>query len=317
MDDLIVRLRRAGVGCHIGGVFCGVVGYADDLLLMAPSRSGMETMLRICEQYAAENNLEFSTDPNPVKSKSKCIYMCGHLKRAQPANLQLYGVDLPWVKTATHLGHELSWECNMEEDMRCKRGAFISKSTEVRESFDFAQPNQILQAVRTYCFDMYGAMTWSLYSDKAKQVFNTWSTCVKLAWGVPRGTHTYLVDNLLCSGIPSIRSSVLARYCKFVNSARTSPSLEVRVVANISAADVRSPTGRNLRNMEKEAGMSLTEENMWKMRRVLLELRSPVPSQDRWRLGCLRKFLTEKYRLLAQDQDTEAVELLIDSLCES
>ena len=159
MDDLILRLRKAAVGCDIGGVFCGVVGYADDLLLMAPSRSGMETMLRICEQYAAENNLEFSTDPNPDKSKSKCIFMCGHLKKAKPANLQLYGVDLPWVKTATHLGHELSWECNMEEDMRCKRGAFISKSTEVRESFDFAQPNQILQAVRTYCFDTYGAMT--------------------------------------------------------------------------------------------------------------------------------------------------------------
>ena len=185
MDDLIVRLRRAGVGCHMGGVFCGVVGYADDLLLMTPSRSGMETMLRICEQYAAENNLEFSTDPNPDKSKSKCIFMSGHMKKAQPVNLQLYGVDLPWIKTATHLGHELSSECNMEEDMRCKRGAFISKSAEVRESFDFAQPNQILQAVRTYCFDMYGAMTWSLYSDKAKQVFNTWSTCVKLAWGSP------------------------------------------------------------------------------------------------------------------------------------
>ena len=92
--------------------------------------------------------------------------MCGHLKKAKPVNLQLYGVDLPWVKTATHLGHELSWECNMEEDMRCKRGAFISKSTEVSESFDFAQPNQILQAVRTYCFDLYGAMTWSLCSDK-------------------------------------------------------------------------------------------------------------------------------------------------------
>ena len=84
----------------------------------------METMLRICEQYAAENNLEFSTDPNPDKSKSKCIFMCGHLKKAQPANLQLYGVDLPWVKTATHLGHELSWECNMEEDMR----TFLLKS---------------------------------------------------------------------------------------------------------------------------------------------------------------------------------------------
>ena len=73
MDDLIVKLRRAGVGCHLGGIFTGVVGYADDLLLMAPSRSAMETMLKICEEYGEQNNLEFSTDPNPSKSKSKCI----------------------------------------------------------------------------------------------------------------------------------------------------------------------------------------------------------------------------------------------------
>ena len=94
--------------------------------------------------------------------------------------------------------------------MKCKRGSFIGRSTEVREMFGFAQPNQILQAVKTYCFDMYGSMTWPLYSAKAKQVFNTWSTCVKLAWGVPRATHTYLVDNLLSGGIPSIMVSVLA-----------------------------------------------------------------------------------------------------------
>ena len=73
--------------------------------------------------------------------------------------------------------------------------------------FGFAQPNLILQEVKTFCFDMYGSMTWPLYSDQAKQVFNTWSTCVKLAWVVPRATHTYLVDNLLSGGIPSSRVS--------------------------------------------------------------------------------------------------------------
>ena len=149
MDDLIVKLRKSGVGCHLGGVFCGVVGYADDLLLMAPSRAGMEIMLTLCEDYAVENNLEFSTDPNPAKSKSKCIFMSGHLKVAKPVNLQLYGVDLPWVKTATHLGNELSSDCTMEEDIKCKRGAFIGRSTEVSEMFGFARPNQILQAVKT------------------------------------------------------------------------------------------------------------------------------------------------------------------------
>ena len=190
MDDLIVRIRKSGVGCHVGGVFCGVVGYADDLCLLAPNRSAMEVMLNICEDFAKENNLEFSTDPDPEKSKSKCIFMQGSKKFPKPVNLQLYGVDLPWVKTAMHLGNDLSEECNMAQDMQCKRADFIQKSTEVRETFGFAQPNQILQCVTTYCCSMYGAMTWPLFSQKAQQVFNCWSTCVKLAWGVPRATHT-------------------------------------------------------------------------------------------------------------------------------
>ena len=57
MDDLIKELRRAGVGCHLGGVFCGVVGYADDLLLLAPSRSAMVTMLKTCEAWSSQLTL--------------------------------------------------------------------------------------------------------------------------------------------------------------------------------------------------------------------------------------------------------------------
>ena len=164
---------------------------------------------------------------------------------------------------------------------------------------------------------MYGAMTWPLYSQKAKQVFNTWSTCVKLAWGVPRATHTYLVDNFFSGGIPSIRSSVLARYCKFVTSVKSSQSMEVRVVANIASADIRSTTGSNLVHLENEADMVLTKDNMWEMRRVLLNLKTPLPSNDSWRVGCLRKFLSERHKLQAMDQDTEALQELINSLCET
>ena len=43
------------------------VGYADNILLMAPNRLGMEKMLEICEQYANEHQLKFSTDINPNK----------------------------------------------------------------------------------------------------------------------------------------------------------------------------------------------------------------------------------------------------------
>ena len=47
MDDLIVRMRKSGAGCHVGGVFCGVVFYADDPCLLAPCRIAMGVMLNI------------------------------------------------------------------------------------------------------------------------------------------------------------------------------------------------------------------------------------------------------------------------------
>ena len=51
MDDLIVKLRKAGVGCHMGGLYTGVVGYADDLLLLSASRSGLQSMVKIFENF--------------------------------------------------------------------------------------------------------------------------------------------------------------------------------------------------------------------------------------------------------------------------
>ena len=91
----------------------------------------------------------------------------------------------------------------------------------------------------------------------------------------------------MSGGIPSIRASVLARYLQFFKSVKTSPSLEVRVIANLDVADVSSNTGNNLFNLGKEAGMDLSMDNMWKLRRVLLDLKAQVPVQDTWRLGCL------------------------------
>ena len=81
---------------------------ADDLILLSPSRESMAKMIQICQKYGKEHNLVFSTDPNPNKSKTKCLYFCGKADfENYPANLYLDGKALPWVKTATHLGHEL------------------------------------------------------------------------------------------------------------------------------------------------------------------------------------------------------------------
>ena len=257
IDDLIKELRKSGVGCYIGGKFFGAAGYADDLILLAPCRSAMAQMVQICENFGKENNLMFSTDENPAKSKTKCMYMCGPKARnlVYPAPVQLYGRDLPWVTHATHLGHELHQDCNMDMDTKMKRASFIKNSTDIRNTFHFALPGQVLNAVCTYSAHFYGAMLWDLYGEMSGQAFRSWNTCVKLTWDLPRSTHNYLVEQLLAKEFKSVRKRIMLQYVSFVKRLGRSVSQEVRIMRSMVASNVQfvqSMTGKNITNMKEE-----------------------------------------------------------------
>jgi hypothetical protein len=163
-------------------------------------------MLETCENYAQRHNLEYSTDPNPSKSKSKCIYFSGKARNVQlPDPLQLNGEDLPWVATAEHLGHTLHQDCTMDQDARVKRAKFIDKTCELREIFDFAHPEQVIKAAQVYASDAYGSMLYNFSSNASESFFKSWNTFVKLAWNVPRDTYTYIVENLLANNFSSLK----------------------------------------------------------------------------------------------------------------
>ena len=200
----------------------------------------MKQMLRVCEEYAEECNLQFSTDPNPQKSKSKCLFMCGYMDPDYPAPLKLCGRDLPWVVHATHLGHELHQLCTMEFDANMKRGQFIDNSVKIQE------------------------------------------TSVKVAWDVPRATHTYLVDNLLSCGLLNVKQQLVSRFVNFFRSLLKSQSKEVKVVASIVARCARSTTGRNLMNIQVETNMDPWREEAWKIRQAVKF--KEVPDREGWRV---------------------------------
>ena len=159
-------------------------------------------MLKVCEQFANESNISFSTDPHPAKSKSKMIFMCGNnTKISKPAPLELCGEELPWVSSAQHLGHFLYEGGTLNHDIHVKRAEFISKTVELRELFKFASPVEILVAMNIYCSDYYGSLAgWDLGSDAASRFFNAWIVNVKLTWKVPIYTRTFLLQQVFAPG---------------------------------------------------------------------------------------------------------------------
>ena len=315
VDELLIELRRSGVGCYIGGSFFGAAGYADDIVLLAPCRSAMAQMVQICEDFGKKNNLMFSTDINPAKSKTKCLYMCGPRVKnpVYPAPVQLYGVDLPWVTHATHLGHELSQDCTMDMDTKMKRASFIKNSIDTREMFGFALPDQVLNAISVYSAHFYGSNLWDLYGDMAGQVYRSWNTSVKLVWDLPRSTHNYFVDNLLSASIPSVRKRILSQYVSFIQRLGKSVSKEVRLMRMISAADIRSGLGKNIYNLKVEFDL-----DPWRCSSRLFQKEYKfyeVPEVDKWRLPLLKKLMATKYEMAVCDEETENITDLIESLC--
>ena len=314
LDDLIQKLRQLGLGCHIGGWWMGACGYADDLILLAPVRSVLQEMVKICEEYGQTHNLVFSTDPNPSKSKTKCIFFCGRAANVvYPAPVQLYGKELPWVVSADHLGHTLHQMVTMDQDCRIKRAKFIDKTVDLREQLPFAKPDQVMKAVQVYCCDGYGSMLWSLGSDTSEQYFKAWNTCVKLVHDVPRSTFTYLVEGYLAKDFVPLRNQILARYPAFFQSLLNCPSKEIRLLAHIVSRDPMSTTYRNLCLVREVSGL-----DPWDFSSQRIKMKLPVktvPEDQRWRIGLLSNLKKMKEERKLNAEDSTRICAMLDSLC--
>ena len=101
VDELLDKLKQNNTGCHIGHHFMGALGYADDLILLCPSVSGINKMIKICEDYAQEHNILF----NGAKSK----YLVFGDYKYIPI-LKVNNEIVTRCNSAMHLGHLLQAE---------------------------------------------------------------------------------------------------------------------------------------------------------------------------------------------------------------
>ena len=190
LDTLLARLRESGVGCHLGGSYCGAFGYADHVTLLSPSRQGLQIMLNICEEFSSSHSMLFSTDPVPAKSKTKCMFFSRMRSSDQIHNVKLNGDTLPWVDTAKHLGNYLSTKLNSsfcspetKTDIRCKRAIFFSNVHQVFQQFGSYEPKLIIKLISIYSTALYGSALWQLDSEEHFRLNRSWNTACPL-------THT-------------------------------------------------------------------------------------------------------------------------------
>jgi len=70
IDDLLKRLSASGVGCCLGSNFVSALTYADDIVLVAPTRFAMRKMIVISDMYVLQYDIIFNAQ------KSKFLVKC-------------------------------------------------------------------------------------------------------------------------------------------------------------------------------------------------------------------------------------------------
>ena len=61
INKFIVELKNEDIGCKLCGNYVDIIMYADDLLLLSATCSGLQHMLNRCNSICVNSNLEFNT----------------------------------------------------------------------------------------------------------------------------------------------------------------------------------------------------------------------------------------------------------------
>ena len=62
---------RTIFGCYIGKLFSGAFGYADDVVLLAPTVTCLNKLYDVCKQYGQEYSKMFKSSQGRIQPLSK------------------------------------------------------------------------------------------------------------------------------------------------------------------------------------------------------------------------------------------------------
>ena len=166
----------------------GIIGYADDNILISPTLDGLQDMIDTCVEYANKHNLVFSTNDNPKKSKTKCM---SFLQKMRPLkDMTLYGKKLPWVYYFIHLGNTIVNNIDgMSQDILEKRAQYIVKNNELVQEFSFAYPSTKCLINNIFNTHFTGSSTWNIFNSASQKLEKSWNVAVRTMLSLPRETH--------------------------------------------------------------------------------------------------------------------------------
>ena len=167
IDDMIILLRKCGVGCYLIDLFIGCILFADDLALLAPSRTALQKLITICESYCSKFCLTF----NAKKSK---IMIFGRADFTNVKPLHLNNANVDFITEWKYLGTTVTSGKSLSFSARTDISAFYRAANSVLNVLTDAQENILMSLLYTNCIPIISyACSVKTYSSSDMTDCNT------------------------------------------------------------------------------------------------------------------------------------------------
>ena len=182
MNDLLLILRKKGLGCYVKSSFLGAIMFADDLALIAPSRFAMQELISVCESYCKEQCLSFNA------KKSKVMVFGRKFDSMKPASLMLSNEPIQFIQEWRYLGcivvsgKEFTFSCR--KDLTNFRRSVNSIITSLRKPSEQVSMMLLNQFSMTYASEVKEFSNSDMHScqvavnDAVRKIFsyNRWES---------------------------------------------------------------------------------------------------------------------------------------------
>ena len=112
-DDLNRHLQATGVGCHVGGAWVNSMNYADDIVLLAPTVTALQTLLEVCRVFAGPHDIVYNT------TKTVCMLVRPKQSQGQfSTRVRLGNEQLSFDEEFRYLGHIMTADCRDDKDIK-------------------------------------------------------------------------------------------------------------------------------------------------------------------------------------------------------
>ena len=158
LDNLSINLTASGVGCMSGAVLVNHLSYADDMVLLAPSKRALQKLLDICSEYARLHDILYNTE------KSYCMVCWPKriLFKFYPV-FYLQNDVLEYVNVYKYLGVMIDDQLRDDDEMNKRMRSIYATGNMLIRKFKNCTIECKLLMFKTFFSNIYASGLWSNY----------------------------------------------------------------------------------------------------------------------------------------------------------